>query len=1376
MQKHKDKIAVLASPLPFSNKVVPSFAPVGSTVENIVLGILPPRLVGSDIGAIVTIEGHRILKKDWKRVRPKPGTVIDVQVVPMGGGGKNILGTVLTIAVLIAAPYAGAAALTAIAPMGAGITTTAAVIGGITVTSSAIGGLLGAVGLLLVSALAPPPKPSTLGNANNPAESPTQFIEGASNQILQWGRVPVVLGTRRMFPPQAALPYAETIGDDQFARQLFIYGYGDKIIVDQEKIGDTDLSNFVDVSTDYRLDGDLHEGTSLYTNDVNPQAYSVLLSSEDDWTVRTTHDETDEAAVDITFVNGLFRLSSTGKKKQISVEVDIQYRETGTSGPWSPGLQTAASFADRTLPLPALSSSDADVYRQDFVVIDNMTGAIGVLIGGTSTSSSGPFTAPAMPANEIKLATVKSKRLAHNGTTSILSVTDNRDSALVTDGTFGSSGDFLVSNTGTTINVESGNLKAKPFVVTGSQSEALRRTAILRFPTRSQYDIRVKRVTADTDNEKIFDKVYLSSIKSYTYQQPVNLEGVNGVGMFIRGTDQLNGTVDQYNAVISNAIKVYDEDAETWVDGVVSSNPADLYRYVLQGGPNDNPCTDDEIHLEILEAWHAHCTEQGYTYDKIIDYDTSVQDLLADIASAGSASPAIIDGLRGVVIDKAGKDMVQIITPRNSWGYSGEIVFQDLPHAFRVQFPNKEKGYQQDERIVYDDGYNETNATKFEVLELAYCTNADLAFKTGRRHIATARLRPEVHTFFMDIEALHFMRGDRIGLEHDVPVVGVGDARIKTVVMSGDSPDLATGLILDDTITFPENGLEYYVRVRLQDGSFAVKKLVASAGSTKELVFETPFARPFTSDSPAIELLNAGDLLYVFVAGEELDLVVTKIEPQDDFSARITAVNYAPEIFDAENASIPPFTSGLTTPLEFIKPLPPVFVQAQSGEESMLVNSDGSYITRAIFTLDNVNAGDVLVKVKVRKSGDTAYTSANLLEDKPTRVILTGLEDGERYDIAIYYSRVGSSKISDPLLINNYLFVGASEDPSDVENFKVAVIDNTLLFEWDKSTDIDFDHAIIKYSAVYSGAAWNTAQVLKNAVYENRFVAPFLGGTYLIKFVDRLGNESENATAVITYDPSALKNVVQVYTEEPDWLGTKDNTAENNDELILTDTTLGTGYYYFENTLDLGDVYENTVSAAVIAFGAFFADFFAAGDVFDIPDIFSGEGQNDVFDMDDLYLVDDVFGIGADAWAVTLEYRKTDDDPGGTPTWTDWTELEAGKLTFRGIQFRLLLTSYAPGITPRVVNASVTVDMPDRIERGSDLACSNVTGATVTYPTPFKNNPAVVITIQDGDANDEIQYISKDESGFVFKVYNTTTAGFVSRTFDYVSSGYGRVL
>ncbi len=1356
----QNSLAVFAAPLPFSNLREKVYVPPGSTLQQCVDAAIPTRYLNTEIEAVVMINGHIIPRHHWHLVRPKLGTVTNINIVPQGGGGKkNPIATLLSIAVMIAAPYAATALL------GPTLAATQIGIGALTY-GGLLSGAIGIVGRLAIAALAPPPKPSNTGSANisNAAQSPTQCIEGASNALTPYGVVPINLGVNRVFPLQAARAYTETMNDDQYVRQLFTYGYGQHIL-SQQKIGETDIAEFTDFELEHKLQGNLHEGTSLYSNDIYQDNYNVLILNVDGFTLRTTQPDVDAASVDVTFPQGLCFFNEQGARLSFNVPLELQWSPAGLND-WSPAAVSYTTFTGNSFVVPAATlftigtGQPTSGTRRDYLVVDKNTGVISRLEGPGGLGAS----APVVGSTQVRLATLNITTTYSAGVyTTNVTMSDDRQPSYYGD-VFEDDTSFVPSLVGTTASVSGGNIRFNELNITASQTEALRRSVLIKFPARGTYDLRIRKLGSDQSSDQIFDDVYLTAIRSIKYQNPIRMQGISGTAVRIKATDQLNGALDQYNVVLSSIVPDYDVDTDTWIERV-SSNPASLYVNVLQCEANAKALTDDKINFPDMQAWHTLCVEQGYTYNRMIDYEASVDDILRDIASAGSASPAIVDGKRTVAIDSIKSDIVQMITPRNSWGYSGEIIYPDLPHAFRVQFRNADKGYAQDERIVYDDGYDESNATKFEVLELQSCTSSDLAFKTGRRHIAAARLRPEIHTWMMDVENLVALRGDRVKMAHDVPIIGVGDGRIKTVTTDGNSPALVTGVTLDDTVTIPSVS-SYYMRVRLSDGTFLYKELVTSVGSFTAFDFAVPFS---IADTP-----EAGDLCYVVEAGGELDLLITRIDPQDDLTARITAINYDENIFVAENMTIPPFNSNITTPLEFIRPTPPVLSDTpQTDEAVMLRNSDGSFTTRAIISLTNLNEGDVSVSVKVRVSGTTIFTNANILEATPERVILTGLEDNTRYDIHIRYRRTGTVAFSLPLQINNMLFIGAGGLPSDVTGFLINVVGDAAFFKWDEVPDIDRKSYRMRFSRVFSGATWGTAQILEDIIYETRLSTPFIPGTYLIKAVDIAGNESENATAIITYDPGLIANAVEVMTENPTFAGDKDNVEVESDGLVMSDTAPGVGYYYFENPVDLTDIFTANISATVVASGEFVNNLFDYADLFALDDLF-GAGQNDLFAADDLFAVDDLFGIGSDAWEVQLQYRITDQDPAGSPvTWSDWTDFVAGNLEFRAIEFRIRLTSLSENISPRVTVLSVTVDMPDRIERGEDLTVL-AAGDTVLYSPDFKSNPAVVITIQDGDAADEIVFISKDSGGFSFRVYNTTSATYVDRIYDYIASGYGR--
>lgn len=174
-----------------------------------------------------------------------------------------------------------------------------------------------------------------------------------------------------------------------------------------------------------------------------------------------------------------------------------------------------------------------------------------------------------------------------------------------------------------------------------------------------------------------------------------------------------------------------------------------------------------------------------------------------DIA-CGAASPKTVLGYKAPT-------GVAARVLRYSAGFRGRKAFPDLPHALRARYLNRDAGYQQDERIVYDDGYSEASATKFETIEFFGVTSADEVWKHGRYTIAVARLRPEVFELSTDIEHLACTRGDLVLVTHDVPQWGLSFGRVVELITDTDNNLL--GLRFDEQVTM-DAGEQYVVRVR----------------------------------------------------------------------------------------------------------------------------------------------------------------------------------------------------------------------------------------------------------------------------------------------------------------------------------------------------------------------------------------------------------------------------------------------------------------------------------------------------------------------------------------------------------------------------------
>lgn len=1303
------------------------------TVKEIVDKLVPFNF--TDCRLVVTVNNEVLDTDKWLDYKLKKGELVGLNFIPTGGGdgGKNPLATILNIVVAVAVVVFAPQAVPAMA-------------GYLGVSEGVAAGIYYIGSSMLLSlgnyALMSTPNQSRL-NTGSSKESQTRFIEGATNAISKYGVVPVNLGTNRMFPPQAALPYTETSGNNQYCRQLFTYGYGN-VMVNERKLGETDIQDYDEVEIEDKLNANLSDGVKLYTNDVYQESLNVALTKEVGYVTRTTQKDCDECELDITF-NALVLYGQgdyAGIKANTTVSFEIQYAPTGTEN-WSTSFGGIEVSSSQSLAFNLTNASSLywGLQRNFFIILNTADG----LVRSTSVLTYyGWVVEPSLSTNEVLLGYI-------NGRT--LQLVDNR-SALV--GKYISSiNDFPLSLnknnlSSSVVTVGGGKLTGSSGTlnVTAATTSTLRKVKRFSFPTRGQYDVRIRRITNDSTSEYLLNDSYLTAIRSITYTNPVKFKDISGTAIRIKATEQLSGTIDRYNCIVTTLVKSYNTETKQWEENRPSSNPADLFRYVLQSPAFAKRLTDDKIDIEKLEEWAEYCEENKLSYNNIIDYETSIDDVLNDICAAGVATLSKVNNIYSVIIDNERPIIKGLVTPRNSWDYSGSINYPEIPHALRVEFRNKEVGYETDERIVYADGYDESNATLYERIEFTSCTNADLAYWYGRRYFATALLQPETHMFKMDFESLTFNRGDRITLVNDVILVGVGQGRI-TSLKTDDSGNI-TGFIIDDTLTIPPV-TNLGVRIRDNGGKgINYYQLVNVTGEQNSFTFTTPISSEI---APIL-----GSLCAFVEDGKELDLIITQIKPSSNQTATITAVNYAPERFNPIG-KIPPFESNITLAADFYKPYAPELAgDVQTDEKVMIRNSDGSLTSVMVVPLINRNGNDVVPVIRVKMQGSTEWFVPSTVKKEAEQILITGLEDGQNYDVEIRYQRqTGLQLLSDALILKNIKFIGGSNPPKKVQNFRLTVTNGMALFEWAPNDDIDISHYVIRYSADTEDVTWESAQIVMDRITSTSITNIIHKGIYLIKAVDMLGNTSEEPTVIFSNETGTFKNVVEELIQQPGWSGVKENVyvGEDKIQLDIGDTI---GYYYFDpEVLDLGAIYECSLTANVRA---------------------EVRKRDRIRDMELIRSLGSIRDIGKDinnegAWSVELEMSLSNDGL----TWSDWTTFVAAKQQFRAIKFRIKLYSSNEHISPSVSIAQITVDMPDRYETGEDIQITDAnTGAVVQYDNRFRNNPAVNITLQDASIDDRIEYVVKNNQGFTIKVFNGTLNSYVTRSFDYLAAGYGKVI
>ena len=392
-----------------------------------------------------------------------------------------------------------------------------------------------------------------------------------------------------------------------------------------------------------------------------------------------------------------------------------------------------------------------------------------------------------------------------------------------------------------------------------------------------------------------------------------------------------------------------------------------------------------------------------------------------------------------------------------------------------------------------------------------------------------------------------------------------------------------------------------------------------------------------------------------------------------------------------------------------------------------------------------------------------------------------------QYEIRVYSLAANLRSSTQPAQLVQQAF-GKTAPPATPAGISIIPnSDTTAILSWDRSTELDVllgGKVIIRHSTLLTGAVWQESQDIVSAAAgsQTQKQVPLLEGTYLIKFEDDGGRRSAvAATAAVDLPTPQPRLLVQSYREDqetPPFSGNLTNMiySAEQDGLILnlgvfidslaTDgdwdalgtidglsSNLGSGEYEFGSTLDLGAVFDLNMRRYFVTRP------FLPGDLWD--------DQTDLIET-----WPDIDGAELDQVNAVLYVRTTPDDPGGSPTWSDWHEFVNAIDRGRAFQFKTIATSFAESQNIIIDELGAELELQQRTESTGSLT-SGAGSYAVTFDEAFYQAPAVGITAYNMATGDYYTVASQTRTGFTITFYDST-ASVISRDFTYIATGYGR--
>lgn len=905
--------------------------------------------------------------------------------------------------------------------------------------------------------------------------------------------------------------------------------------------------------------------------------------------------------------------------------------------------------------------------------------------------------------------------------------------------------------------------------ISGKTTSKYQRSYRIELPVGSEWDIRVRRITADSAALSLQNKTFWDS---YTEIIDAKLTYPNSalVGMQIDAKQfdripvrgfEIKGLKVKIPSNYNPLTRAY---AGTW-DGTFTvawtDNPAWVFYDIVT---NDRYGLGDMISESMVDKWGLYSIAQycdalvedgfgGYeprfTCNLYIQAREQAYQVITNIASIFRSMVYWSAGSVQVSQD-APKDVSQIFSAANVidgvFNYSGSSV--KVRHTVAmISWNDPQDNYlPKIEYVADNEAIARYGVVQTELVAIG-CTSRGQANRIGKWLLYSEQYETETITFKAGLDSVFIQAGD---------VIQTTDANRAGKRMGGRliAADVYN-VTLDAAITI-ETGKTYEISCRLADGTVETRNIINGIGTHTLIDLDAAFST--VPQIYAMWIISVNDL----VAESWRVVSISEIEKTQ---VEIIALSYRAEKYAAVEQGI--ILEAL--PTSIINTSQPNMPSNITVIESLYLAGAGVVGVVATVSWDSQPgiSNYVLVYNMANQNPVTITTTDNTVDIKP-------LDEG-RYTLSIYAQNSLGRRSQAQVVVVDIL--GKTLPPEDVQNFALSPLGSIGLFTWSPATDLDVivgGKVYFRFSPNLS-ATWETAQDLVNEASGSAttITLPLQSGIYFAKFIDSSGNESTAATSITTDVAHVLAlNFVEALQAQPLWTGLKANTQYSDDltGLILSSADLwdaaefidsaelvdfglpgvsSTGSYAL-GAVDLGEVQTCRISTLIEARGI---------------DI-SFTWDSDEF-VDSLEFVDG--DIVSDAIAV-IWYRATNDNPLGAPVWSAWQSSTLADVSARAFEFELRMATASTYHNVIVTKAEAIIDMPDRIESGDNIA-SGTTAKTITYTKPFIISPALGLSAENMQTGDFYTLSSKTNAGFTIQFFDIGSNP-VNRIFDYIAKAY----
>jgi predicted phage tail protein len=687
--------------------------------------------------------------------------------------------------------------------------------------------------------------------------------------------------------------------------------------------------------------------------------------------------------------------------------------------------------------------------------------------------------------------------------------------------------------------------------------------------------------------------------------------------------------------------------------------------------------------------------------------------------------------------------------------------------------------------VVEDaEGIQKYGVVKTEISAFA-CTSRGQAYRIGEWLIYSERYESEIISFTASIDAGVVVRPGQI-IEVADPVragarqINEGADPVHAVARRGGRITSATttAITVDDATGLTAAGAD--LSVIMPDGTVETQAITDITGSV--ITVSAAFSVAPNSNSVWI---------YQTASIQTSTWRVLTVTEQDGLQHSISAIAYNASKYDyiergtaLEQRDI----TDLNKPAS--APRAPTF-------REVLYEEAGQVLSKLIISWqasidENGEVNAVRYLVRWRRTNDN-WTEGTVLSQE---YVIYNTTPGD-YEVLIYGVNAALRSSTEPARLD-VSARGKLIEPANVQNLTIEQISaNSARLRWDASTDLDVrigGRVHVRHTSVADGTGtWTDSQDLIPAVpgYSTEAIVPLVEGEYLVKFEDSSGKQSLAEASVVVDLPDPLSALLVLSkredTTDPPFQGEFTNLfySTEYDAVVLGGSGLfdtipdfdllldldyygdiaTTGTYVFNEVLDLEAKYSLDLRRHLVAGG------FYPSDLIDV--------RNDLMDT-----WVDFEGAVADQVNSKVCVRTTDDDPTGSPTWTDYQEFGNGTFTARAFQFKLDASAFTLSQAFACYELGYKASFQRRIESSVVAEQSGAGTKSVTFANPFWTGnavlggvdsilPSIGITAQDLQTGDYFNVTNVSKTGFDV-TFRDSSGTAVDRLFAWSAVGYGK--